>query len=269
MKKLLLVLLYIVGGITIGLSLDVFAQESGIPNWVKGITNFWVSGDVSDNDFEKAVQYLVEHKIIKISELQQNSQSIQSIPHWIKNLAGMWINGMVSDDDFTKAIEYLVNTGIIPINVQSIQTNMQNQTISTPTSSVITTTNQAKNSLTSTVSALPMLMLTSNSDRVYMKYDYKVMIKIFDPKSNPQKIFDQFIGGIPDVNITVAITDPDNNIIGQSSGKTDSKGIYQDKITIPYMPHSQVQTKIMINATKNGYVAQQSTLPLLLVRYNS
>ena len=379
--------------ITIGLSLNAFAQESpGIPNWIKSTTKFWVNGDVSDNDFEKGIQYLVQQKIIKISEIQQNSQSIQRVPPWVKNLAGMWVNGTASDDDFTKAIEYLVNVGIIKVNIQSTQTNIQNQTtIVTP---VTTSTNQTLNSLTplnstipsnnlptksligsginlkivnntasgslilngqhynapnltiviktdeitltgyvqgsfdvllmttgvhttgieynfngaimnngnsvpvtftalftnpavqstpitipkqnipsivapQQVPGLPMLMLTSNNNQVYMAYIYNLSVRIFDPQSNPEKIFDQFTGGISDVNIIATVFDPNNKIIGQSIGKTDSKGFYQDGIAMPYTEYSQEQLQVMINATKKGYTTQLATLPLLLIHPNS
>lgn len=399
MKKLFLALSCLLCGIAIGLlSINAYAQEfSSIPNWIKSTTKFWVNGDVNDTDFEKGIQYLIENKIIKISETSQISQSIQNVPSWIKNLAGMWINGKASDDDFTKAIEYLVNTGIIRVNVQSTQTstqnqtmliNMQNQTTPTSITSIIPTINQTHNSsslnstgspnnslpsligsgvnlkiinntasgfltlngkhydapnltimikgneitLTGYVQAssnvllmttgihttgidynfngaimdngnsvpvtftasltnpadqpvtnvmpkqniqnttavgLPMLMLTSNNDRVYMAYIYYLTIKIFDPSSNPQKVFDQFTGGIPDVNITTTILDPNNKIIGQSIGKTDNKGIYQDGITMPYTEYSQEQLQVMINATKKGYATQLATLPLLLIHPNS
>ncbi|MDR3782672.1 MAG: hypothetical protein P4K92_05120 [Candidatus Nitrosotalea sp.] len=393
MKKLLIVLLCIICGITIGCSLNAYAQEStSIPNWIKSTAKFWVNGDVSDNEFEKGIQYLVENKIIKISEIQQNSQSIQHVPPWVKNLAGMWINGSASDDDFTKAIEYLVNVGIIVVNVQSTQTNTQNQT--TTITPVTTSTNQTLNSLTplnstipsnnlptksligsgvnlkiinniasgtlilnglhynapnltivingdevtltgniqgsfnvllmttgirttgieynfngaimnngnsvpvtftalltnpagqsstvtipkqnipSTVAtqqvpSIPMLMLTSNNNRAYMAFTYNLSVRIFDPKSNPDKIFDQFYGGIPDVNITATVVDLNNKIIGQSIGKTDSSGFYQIGIIMPYTQSTQEQVQLMINATKNGYATQQVTLPILLIRYNS
>lgn len=116
---------------------------------------------------------------------------------------------------------------------------------------------------------LPMLMLTTHNGQVYMAYTYNFVVKIFDPKSNPQKIFDQFFGGISDVNIITTILDPDNKIIGQSIGKTDSKGIYQDQIGIPYTQYSQEQVNVIINATKKGYATQIATLPLLLIHPNS
>jgi hypothetical protein len=387
MKKVFWMSLFIVSGITVGLSLNAYAQEStSIPNWVKSTAKFWINGDVTDNDFEKGIQYLVQSKIIKISEIQQNTQSIQRVPPWVKSLAGLWVNGQATDDDFAKAIEYLVNVGIIIVNVQSNQTSVQNQTTpvttitqtnSSTTNSIISSSNLPTRSLigsginlkiinntasgsltlngqqydapnltimintgeitlsgqiqgassvflqvtgtpttgieynfngvtmsggnsvpvtftalftnpagqsapivtpqqniTSTTvpqqaPSLPMLMLTSNSNRAYMAFTYNLSVRIFDPQSNTQKIFDQFYGGISDVNITATIVDQNNKIIAQSAGKTDSSGFYQAKITMPYTQSSQEQVQVMINATKNGYITQQATLPLLLVRYNS
>lgn len=375
--KQLLALSGIITVIVLGASFNAFGQEStSIPNWIKSTTKFWINGDVSDNDFENGIKYLIEHKVIKISEAQQNPQSIQRIPTWVKNLAGMWTNGQASDDDFTKGIEYLVNIGIISVNVQS------NQTVSTPANSSIPTT-QTLNSTTtsptksligtginlmiannvangsliingkqytasnlaiivnadkitltgqiqgtssgilevigthttgieyrfngnilsnnnsipitftalftnpavpstpntvpepntpapvSQVPKLPMLMLTSPNDRVYMGKIYNLVVRVYDPQSNPQKIFDQYNGGISDVNITATIVDVNNKIITQSSGKTDSKGGYQAGIPIPIRPSSQEQVYININATKNGYVAQHVTLPFWIMRQNS
>lgn len=405
MKNLLLVLSCLICIITIPLLLNAYAQESAsIPNWIKSTTKLWINGDVNDNDFEKEIQYLIEHKIIKISQTQQNSQSIQRVPHWVKNLAGMWVNGTSSNDDFTKAIEYMVNVGIITVNVPSTLTNTQNQTTvnvqnqtspvqipsvttivnqnntssthlnsvtqtnnvpsllgsginlniindtasgfltlngkhydassltivikedeitltgyvqgsynvllmatgvhtsgisynfngaimnngnSVPVTFTASLTNPAKQPGTNVISTqnipsttaqnikntpapgIPMLMLTTHNDQVYMAYPYNLVVKIFDPQSNPQEIFDQFTGGISDVNITVTILDPNNEIIGQSIGKTDSKGIYQDGITMPYTEWLQEQLKVMINATKKGYATQVSTLPLLLIHPSS
>lgn len=389
MKKLLLISLFIVSGITVGLSLNAFAQSTSIPNWIKSTAKFWANGGVSDNEFEKGIQYLVENKIIKISETQQNSQSIQRVPPWVKNLAGMWINGTASDDDFTKAIEYLVNVGIIVVNVQSTQTNVQNQTTPTtpvltinqtnsstpsnpissssnlPTRSLIGTginlkiiNNTANGSLTlngqqynapnltigistgeitltgqiqgsssvflqvigtpttgieynfngvimnggnsvpvtftalftnpagqsastaipkqnvisTTVPqqapSLPMLMLTSNNNRVYVGSPYNLAVRIFDPQSNHDKIFDQYYGGIPNVNITATVIGQNNMIITQFNGKTDSNGQYQAAIIMPNTQYSQQNANMIINATKNGYQTQQVTLPLTIVLQN-
>lgn len=177
----------------------------------------------------------------------------------------------------TKGIEYkfsgviLQNGKNVPITFTALLTNDANKPAST-----ITTVKQpvtatvSKQPVTTPVakqpSGLPMLMLTTNNNKAYMAYTYNFVIKIFDPKSNPQKIFDQFYGGISDVNIIVTISSQDNKIIGQSIGKTDSKGIYQDGIIIPYRPYQQEQVQVTVNATKNGYSTQSSIFPLSLIR---
>ena len=38
---------------------------------------------------------------------------------------------------------------------------------------------------------------------------------------------------------------------------------------MPYTEYSQEQVQVKINATKNGYVTQQTTLPLLLIHPNN
>ncbi|MGI0061368.1 MAG: Ig domain-containing protein [Nitrosotalea sp.] len=361
---------------------------------------------MSDEDFSKGIQYLVQKGIIKVSVMQTSPQTMQQIPSWVKNLAGMWTSGKVSDDDFAKGIEYLLRVGIIHVNVSTIPTTPSPVIPTTPSPVIPTTpspvipttpspvmsstnpvgsssnsttlsnnqkysqsllgsginlkiinntasgilningkqysapdltmtmqggeikltgniqgsynlllmavgihtsgieyqfsgstinndkseqfqftallTNEgtslpsviSKQSITTTTApkqtpGLSMLMLTTQNDRVYMAYVYNLVVKIFDPQSNPQKIFDQFTGGISDVSINATIIDPNNKIIGQSLGKTDSKGIYQGGINMPYTQYEQEQLQVMVNATKNGYATQFVTLPLLLIHPNS
>lgn len=170
----------------------------------------------------------------------------------------------------TTGIEYQFNGAITnngksePIKFTALLTTQGKQTITTiPKQDIFNTIAPQQTPV------LPMLMLTTHNDHVYMAYTYNFVVKIFDPKSNPQKIFDQFNGGISGVNIIATILDPDNKIIGQSSGKTDSKGSYQDGINIPYTQYQQEQVQVKINATKNGYATQFATLPLVLIHPNS
>jgi len=107
----------------IGYSYDVSQQiciqnmipASPIPSWIKNNAKMWHEGSIGDGDFEKGIQYLINQKVIKISEKSTSTQSLQHVPTWVKNLAGMWTDGKVSDDDFLKGVEYLVKVGIIKI----------------------------------------------------------------------------------------------------------------------------------------------------------
>jgi hypothetical protein len=142
-----------------------------------------------------------------------------------------------------------------------------------PVTFVAFSTNPAEQSTPSItpkqVTNLPMLMLTSSNDRVYMGSNYNLVVRVYNPQANPQKIFDQYHGGISDVTITATIVDTSNKIITQSSGKTDSSGGYQAGILIPVRPSSQEQAKININATKDGYTTQQVSMTFWIIRQNS
>ena len=171
----------------------------------------------------------------------------------------------------TTGIEYNFNGVIVnasnslPVTFNAFLTNSAEQSAA----NVIPPPTIPSSSQSKQVPDLPMMMLTSGNDQAYMASTYKLVVKIFDPKSNPQKIFDQYYGGIPDVSITVTFIEPDNKTLVQSIGKTDSKGIYQDEVIMPQTQYSQEQVKVLINATKKGYVTQQTTLPVLLIRYQS
>jgi hypothetical protein len=175
------------------------------------------------------------------------------------NIIGSYQGLLVTTGIHTKGIEYKFGGIIshegknIPIAFTALLINDANKPASAITTvkqpAAITAVNQPPPSL-------PMLMLATHNDKMYMAYAYNFMVKIFDPKSNPHKIFDQYYGGIADVNIIVTILDLDKKIIGQSIGKTDSNGVYQERITIPYMQYQQEQVQVMISATKKGYTAQ-------------
>jgi len=66
-RKPLLLLVAIPILLTIGLSSFVSAQEeSQIPVWIKTAIGFWVNGEISDNEFLKAIEYFVENEIIQV-----------------------------------------------------------------------------------------------------------------------------------------------------------------------------------------------------------
>jgi len=46
---------------------SISAEESLIPFWIKTIAGFWVSGDLSDNEFISAMEWMIENEIIKVS----------------------------------------------------------------------------------------------------------------------------------------------------------------------------------------------------------
>ncbi|HYL65573.1 MAG TPA: hypothetical protein VEU72_00300 [Nitrosopumilaceae archaeon] len=86
-----------------------------IPSWIKNNAKWWAEGSLTDDDFTKGIQYMVQNGIMKIPHTQSDSSLSHQIPSWVKTSAGLWANGQISDNDFVKGIQYLANSGIIHV----------------------------------------------------------------------------------------------------------------------------------------------------------
>ena len=89
-----------------------------LPFWIKELAKMWINQSlVTDKDFARAIEYLIQVEIIKIPYTEPEGETISSIPEWVKNNAGWWIEEKISDTEFTMALQYLVKTGIITVNL--------------------------------------------------------------------------------------------------------------------------------------------------------
>ena len=89
-----------------------------LPFWIRDLAKMWINEPlVTDKDFARAMEYLIQVEIIKIPYTEPGEETISSIPEWVKNNAGWWIEGKISDTEFTMALQYLVKTGIITVNL--------------------------------------------------------------------------------------------------------------------------------------------------------
>jgi len=92
-----------------------------LPFWIRDLAKMWINEPlVTDKDFARAIEYLIQHEIIKIPYTEPGEETISSIPEWVKNNAGWWIEGKISDTEFTMALQYLVKTGIITVNLSKV-----------------------------------------------------------------------------------------------------------------------------------------------------
>ncbi len=89
------------------------AIQTQIPSWIKNNAKWWSEGSVTDDDFVKGIQYLMQNGIMKVPPGKSTGGSSHQIPIWVKHNAGWWASGEISDDDFVKGIQYLVTSGII------------------------------------------------------------------------------------------------------------------------------------------------------------
>ena len=92
-----------------------------LPFWIKELANMWINQPlVTDNDFARAIEYLIQVEVIKIPYTEPGEETISSIPEWVKNNAGWWVEGKISDTEFVLALQYLVKTGIITVNLSKV-----------------------------------------------------------------------------------------------------------------------------------------------------
>lgn len=95
--------------------------KSQIPLWVKNNAKWWSEGQIGDDDFIKGIQYLIQKRIIIISNLPQIKDSAGTVPSWVKTTAGWWASSQISQDDFVKGIQYLVENGIIFVDADNLE----------------------------------------------------------------------------------------------------------------------------------------------------
>ena len=95
--------------------------EIALPFWIKDLAQMWVTEPlVTDKDFARAIEYLIQKEIIKIPYTEPEGEAVSSIPDWVKNNAEWWIDEKISDTEFTLSLQYLVQKGIITVNLPKV-----------------------------------------------------------------------------------------------------------------------------------------------------
>tara|TARA_Y100000294_G_C8467038_1_gene301055 strand:- start:161 stop:811 length:651 start_codon:yes stop_codon:yes gene_type:complete len=99
-------------------------QDSGevaIPFWIRDLAKMWITEPlVTDKDFGRAIEYLIQHEVIKIPYTEPEGDAITSIPDWVKTNAGWWVTEKISDTEFALALQYLIKKGIILVNLPTV-----------------------------------------------------------------------------------------------------------------------------------------------------
>ncbi len=76
-----------------------------IPSWIKKTVGWWADGKVTEVEFLQGITYLINNRIIVISDsptFRSADNTIDApldyrIPKWIKNTAGWWADGDIPD----------------------------------------------------------------------------------------------------------------------------------------------------------------------------
>ena len=91
-----------------------------IPDWLRHNAAWWADHRISDAEFAKGIEYLVDEQIIDVPMpepviVDGEEVDIHNIPTWVRNNADWWSSGHVTDVEFANGIKYLISAGLIQI----------------------------------------------------------------------------------------------------------------------------------------------------------
>ena len=121
-----LVILYLIIGLsTSQITISSSWAEPAIPSWIKNNAGWWASGMITEDEFLKGIEYLINNNIILISNTTidekaftpTDTSATKRVPDWVKNNAGWWAEDLIKDYDFLNGIKYLVNKGVILVSI--------------------------------------------------------------------------------------------------------------------------------------------------------
>jgi hypothetical protein len=114
-----------------GVISQINAEQFVIPNWIKNNANWWHQDKISDSEFIKGIQYMIQNKIMIIPSSNVTVNSENKIPSWVKNNAGWWANDQIGDSDFISGIQYLAAQKIIKVS-ETPSSSISNSTQTIP-----------------------------------------------------------------------------------------------------------------------------------------
>lgn len=99
-----------------------------IPEWVRNFAGWWSEEQITDEEFAKGLEYLIQNNMIQVPNNQSSEgESEPELPSWLRKNAGWWSQGLLTDKEFFKSIQWLINNGFIDINIQGDSQKTQEQ----------------------------------------------------------------------------------------------------------------------------------------------
>jgi len=89
----------------------------GIPYWINDLAKLWLTTQMPDKEYAKAIQYLIEQEIL----VEPKSHGELYIPQWFRYPTAWWSSDQITDTTYTHAIQFLIDNKfmIIPIDQES------------------------------------------------------------------------------------------------------------------------------------------------------
>ena len=83
----------------------------GIPYWVNDLAKLWITTQIPDKEYAKAIQYLIEQEILERPE----SDGELYIPQWFRYPTVWWSSGQITDTTYTHTIQFLIDNKFMTI----------------------------------------------------------------------------------------------------------------------------------------------------------
>ena len=100
------------------------AFSENVPGWVKNTAGWWATDKISETEFLNAIEFLVNKKIIQVSDTTSDKDGSGYVPIWIKNNAGWWADGQIDDNSFILGLQWLITNGIVVVEEKIIHTDV-------------------------------------------------------------------------------------------------------------------------------------------------
>ena len=91
-----------------------------VPTWVKNNAGWWADGSISESDFLKGIEFLINDGIIQVPPTTVSAESSEGVPTWVKNNAGWWADGIITDNEFVNGVQHLMSMGLISTTLTEI-----------------------------------------------------------------------------------------------------------------------------------------------------
>ncbi|MCV0400861.1 MAG: hypothetical protein K5777_02590 [Nitrosopumilus sp.] len=94
---------------------SILGFSTYIPDSIKTYAEDWATGKITDDEFANKLDFMLQNKIIMISNYDVNSSSVDDVPSWFRDIAHWWANDLISQQEFINSIKYLIQKDIILI----------------------------------------------------------------------------------------------------------------------------------------------------------
>ena len=83
----------------------------GIPYWINDLAKLWLTTQMPDKEYAKAIQYLIQQNILE--SIESNEELY--IPQWFRFPTAWWASGQITDTTYTYTIQFLIDNKFMKI----------------------------------------------------------------------------------------------------------------------------------------------------------